>query len=257
MEPGVDIPSRIADGATVAIGGNSLSRKPMALVRQIVEAGVRDLRVVSFLGSVDVEYLLASNAVAELHTAGVSLEAAGLAPWFRRARQAGSPPIPRWSEGSLHAALEAGARGLPSFPATTSPNSGLIAMNPAVRVVSDPFTGEDVVQVQALHVDVALIHATAVDGHGNAHVDGDLGVDDLLARAADVTLVSAESEDVDRSPAAAAISRVWIDGVVVDPRGAWPTGCPPDGKVDGSAIGRWAATKGEDLGALQIAEVDA
>ena len=64
----------ILPGATVAVGGTGLNRKPMALLQGIVAGGVRDLNIVSFLGSVDVEYLLASGVVADLHSAGVSLD---------------------------------------------------------------------------------------------------------------------------------------------------------------------------------------
>ena len=53
----------IPDGATVALGGAGLQRKPMAAVRALAEAGRRDLRVVSYLGSLDVELLLTAGCV--------------------------------------------------------------------------------------------------------------------------------------------------------------------------------------------------
>ncbi len=255
MSAKLDMRALVRDGATVAIGGNSLSRKPMELVRELADVGVRDLRVVCFLGSVDVEYLLAAGVVGELHTAGVSLEASGLAPRYRAARQAGEPPIVRWSEGSLHAAIEAAARCWPSMPASTSPGSGVVPSNPNLLVVSDPFTGESIVQARALPIDVALLQGSAVDTAGNLHVDGDLGIDDVLARAADTVMVSVPSQESHRSPTQAALSRVWIDHVLERPGAAWPTGCPPHEPVDEAAVAAWARSKGADLEALRPQEV--
>lgn len=234
-----DVRSRVHDGATVAVGGAGLSRKPMALLRALVDAGVRDLSVVSFLGSVDVELLLAAGAVRELHTSGVSLEAAGLAPLYRAARQDGTVRVVEWSEGSLHAALEATSRGVPSLPCGTAPASDVVGANSWLRVAPDPFTGEDVVVARGLPVDVALLHVPAADGRGNLFIDGDPGVDGTLARAASTVLVSCD-ERRDDPPRQAAVSRIWVDGIVDVPDGAWPTACHATRPGDPSIVRRWA-----------------
>lgn len=231
--------SLVPDGATVAIGGAGLFRKPMALLHALVDAGVRDLVVVSFLGSVDVELLLSAGVVAELHTAGVSLEAAGLAPAYRTARETGAPRVVEWSEGSLHAALEATTRGLPSLACGTAPESDVVARNPHLRVVPDAFTGKPVVVARALPVDVALLHVPGADDAGNLFVDGDPGIDGTLARAAGTVIASFEQRR--KAPASqAVVSRIWVDAVVEAPGGAWPTGCHPAGAGDPGAVRRWA-----------------
>ena len=191
----------IPPGATVAVGGAGLNRKPMALLKGIVGGGVRDLDIVSFLGSVDVEYLLASGAVADLQSAGVSLDGFGLAPAFRAARQQQSVRFVEWSEASMVAAVEAAARGLPSMPCSTAPGSDVVKYNPSLGVYKDPPTGIPTVFATALAVDIALIHAPAADVHGNIYVDGDLGLDGLLARAAQTTIVSFERRADRRSSA--------------------------------------------------------
>lgn len=249
-----ELAATVPPGSTVAIGGVGLSRKPMALVRGLVDAGVTGLRVVSFLGSVDVELLLAAGAAAEVHTAGTSLEAAGLAPCYRRARQEGSGVVVEWSEGSLHAAIEATARGLPSEPCSTSPASAVVAANPALVVAPDPFTGVDVVVARALAIDVALLHVPEVDAEGNLFVAGDGGIDGLLARAADRVLATA-SRLGERSPREAAISRIWVDATAVDPRGAWPTACHPTEVLDLPSVQAWARSGGSDPAVLTPAAV--
>jgi glutaconate CoA-transferase subunit A len=239
----------VPDGATVAIGGAGLNRKPMSLVRTLVDAGTRDLVVVAFLGSVDVELLLAAGAVAELHTAGVSLDGFGLAPAYRSARQRATPRVVEWSEGTLVAALEAASRGVPSMPTTTSPNSEVVAVNPWLAVHPDPFTGDPVVLARALRLDVALIHAPAADTANNLYIDGDAAVDALIARAAGRTVATAGA--LGRRPESeAAISRLWVDQVFIDEAGSLPTGCHPGTYTDLGTIGAWAGSDGSDASLL-------
>ncbi len=228
----------LGDGATVAVGGLGSVRRPMGLLRALVASGVTDLVVVSFLGGLDVEYLLAAGVVDTLHTAGTSLDAAGLAPLYRRARQDGSPTVREWGEGSLHAALEASARGLPYLPTTTAVASDVVAHNPDLAVADDPFGTGPVTVARALPVDLALVHVPAASPGRDLWISGDPGVDDVLVRAADRVVVSAESR-VQRAPRTATVSRVWVDAVVELPGGAWPTPCPGGAAGDPDAAARW------------------
>jgi glutaconate CoA-transferase subunit A len=237
------------DGATIAIGGAGLSRKPMSLIEALVASGCHDLTIVSFLGSLDVELLLASGCVAELHTAGVDLAGFGLAPAYRGARQKRTIRVVEWSEGSLMAALEAEARGLRSMPTPTSPQTELVTTNPWLGVHPDPMDGGDVVFARALPVDLALLHVPSADGFGNLHIAGDVGVDGLMARAAARTLATAERAG-DDEPSQAAISQLWVDEVHVDPEGSWPTACHPVTLVDLGAVARWAGSDGLDTSLL-------
>ncbi len=227
------------DGATVAVGGAGLVRAPVAALRALVAAGPRDLVVVSFLGGVDVELLLEAGCVAELHSAGVSLDGAGLAPRFRAAREAGTIRFVEWSEGSLVAALEAGARRLDSALTRSGLGTDLPAMNPWLRETADPHTGAPVMAARALVPDLALLHVPWIDARGNAHVAGDLAADGLLAQAARRTVVTYE-ERRDLDPADAAISRIWLDEAVHAPGGSLPSGCHPLVGADLAAVGRIA-----------------
>ena len=230
----------VGDGAVIGVGGAGLQRKPMAALAALVAAGRRDLKVVSFLGSVDVELLLAADSVAELHSAGVSLDGGGLAPLYRAARQDGSIRFHEWSEGTLLCALQATARGVPSLPTWMALNTDLPNINERLRVGADPFTGDPVVNVRGLAVDVALLHVPGVDLEGNVYVDGDLALDGALARAADRTIVCYE-QVVEADPSRAALSRLWVDAVVPAPEGAWPTGCHARYGADLDAVVRWAS----------------
>jgi glutaconate CoA-transferase subunit A len=223
----------VAPGALVACGGGELQRKPMASIRALVELGTGDLRIAAMLGSADVEMLLGSGSVVEVHSAGVALE--GLAPRWREARQTGTPTVLEWSEGTFAAALQAAALGLDSMPWPSGLGTDLPTVNPWLKEATDPHTGGRVLAVRALVPDVALIHVPAVDEDGNAYVDDDLVVDGLLALAARHVVVTYERL-VESEPGRAAISRLWIDDVVEAPGGARPTGCAPDYAPDSEGL---------------------
>jgi glutaconate CoA-transferase subunit A len=241
----------VGRGGLVAVGGSGLMRKPMELIRTLSASRIEELRVISFLGSVDVEYLLAKSPVRELHTAGVSLEGVGLAPLYRQARQSGSVDVVEWSEGSLAASLEAAARGFPSMVCPTSPRSGIVDTNPHLKRAPDPFSGDEVVYARALQPDVALLHVSSIDSAGNLFIDGDPGIDGLLARSARMVIASAE-EICERPAAEAAISRIWVDIATVIPRGSWPTATAPATLTDLAAVQGWAAARGGDLSLLEV-----
>lgn len=224
----------------MGLGGAGLQRKPMAAARALVAAGRKDLTLVSFLGSLDVELLLAAGAVKTLHSAGVALDGAGLAPRYRAGRQDQTFEFVEWSEGTLLCALQATARGVPSLPTWTGLDSDLPALNPNVREAADPFTAERVTQVRALALDVAILHVPAIDARGNVYVEGDFGMDGALARAAGRVYVCHE-QTVSEEPRRAVLSRIWIDGTASTPGGAWPTGCHPHYGADLTAVSRWAA----------------
>lgn len=223
----------VGDESLVATGGGELLRKPMAAVRALAASGRRDLRLATMLGSADVEALLAAGLLAEVHSAGVALRA--LAPRWREARQTGEPRVVEWSEGTFVAALQAAALGLDSQPWPTGLDTDLPALNPALLEAADPHTGARVLAVRALVPDVALLHVDGIDAQGNAHVEGDLVVDGLLARAARRVVVTYERE-IDADPALAAISHLWIDDAAAAPGGAAPTACPPHYDVDDGAL---------------------
>lgn len=235
-----DLVASIRDGDTLGIGGAGLQRKPMAALSALAAGGRRDLSLVSFLGSVDVELLLAANAVGTLHSAGVSLEGGGLAPRYRAARQDGSVTFVEWSEGTLLCALQATSRGVPSLPTWMALDTDMPTINDALLPGHDPFTGEPVMHVRALTLDLALLHVPAIDSAGNVYVEGDFALDGALARSAERTIVCYE-EVIDPEPGRATMSRLWVDGVIPASGGAWPSGCHPAYPADLEAVARWAA----------------
>ncbi|WP_332685516.1 CoA transferase subunit A [Bosea sp. (in: a-proteobacteria)] len=232
----------VAPGSSVAFGGGGIQRKPMAAARALAAADVGDLTVVAMLGGPDVDLLIGAGKVRELQFAFVGFDAFGLAPHFRKAREAGSISVVEYSEATIIAAFEAGAKNLPFLPTRFGLDTDILTTPTApFRKVACPFTGEELLAVPALRPDVAFVHANLADRHGNAVIIGDGYADPLLVQAAKTTFVTVE-KIVDELPDDAEVtggtflSRLWIDGVIEAPRGGGMTAVYPDYRFDLPAV---------------------
>ena len=224
----------VPPGALVACGGGELQRKPMAALRALVELGVGDLRVATMLGSADVEVLLGAGARGRGALGRASRSRASRRAGGRHARPARRPSSSGRRERSrprsrLPPSASTRSRGRPGSEPTCP------AINPWLKEATDPHTGRAVLAVRALVPDVALIHVNGIDAEGNAYVDGDLVVDELLARASRRVVVTYERL-VESDPGRAAISHLWIDDAVEAAGGALPTGCTPDYEPDSEGL---------------------
>ena len=70
--------------------------------------------------------------------------------------------------------------------------AGLADVNPNIRAVECPFTGERLAAVPAINPDVTFIHAQKADRQGNVLMEGILGVQKEAALAAKKVVVTVE-----------------------------------------------------------------
>ena len=95
--------------------------------------------------------------------------------------------------------------------------------------MDDPFTGETVALVPALHPDVAVIHAHRADAAGNAQIDGAPYMDRELVGSASRVIVTAEqvvpTEDIERTGDRTQVPHFQVDAVVEVPFGSFPHEC--------------------------------
>ncbi len=231
-----EMASQIQNGSTVAIGGSSISRKPMAMVRALARSGVRDLRLIVDVGGPEVDLLIGVGAVREVIYAFVGFEFLGLAPHFRQARQVQSVAFQEWTEYTIMAGLEATIKRIPFMPTHTGLATDVLRVNRSFGRISDPFGGPDVVAVPPLAPDYALIHVNYADAQGHGVILGDSHVDALCAKAAKTTFMSCEhvlsSKDLRTMKATAQILRIYTKGVVEVPWGAHPTIMAPEYRLD-------------------------
>lgn len=232
-----DLIGQIEPGQSVAFGGGGLQRKPMAAAKAIAASKLEGLDLISYLGGPEVDLLLGLGKGKRLSFAFVGFDAYGLAPNFRQARESGTLEIVEYSEATMLAAFEAGAKRLPFLPTRFGLGTDLMTTpTTPFKVCLCPFTGEELVAVPAIVPDVAIVHVNEADRAGNAVIHSDAYCDPLIARAARKTFVTAERV-VEELPSthtrrSTFISRLWVAGVVEAPGGAGMTALFPDYRFD-------------------------
>ncbi|WP_219417951.1 CoA transferase subunit A [Pseudonocardia nigra] len=229
-----EVVARLRSGMTIGIGGWGSRRKPMSLVREILRSDLTDLTVVSY-GGPDVGLLCAAGKVRKLVFGFVSLDSIALDPHFRAARQAGAIEVAEYDEGMLQWGLYAAGLKLPFLPTRAGLGSDVMTYNPDLKTVADPYGGDELLAMPALHLDAALVHMNRADVHGNAQFLGpDPYFDDLYCMAAEQAFVSCErivptaELTAVAHPATLRINRMLVTGVVEAPNGAHFTSCVPD-----------------------------
>jgi glutaconate CoA-transferase subunit A len=160
-----------------------------------------------------------------------------------------------YSELMFTAGIRAAASGLPFFPTKGAVGSDVLgALDYAT--VADPYTGEEVVAVPAMKLDVAIIHAEAADGFGNVlrspAPDFLDDADANLCRAAERVIVTVE-RIVDHAEVVASNRHTVLHGFEVDalvalPGGARPSAVPGRYPADREALQRYLAAVAADLG---------
>jgi glutaconate CoA-transferase, subunit A len=249
-----DVVGRLRPGMTIGIGGWGSRRKPMSLVRAILRSGLTDLTVVSY-GGPDVGLLCAAGQVKKLVFGFVSLDSIPLDPLFRAARQQGRIEVAEYDEGMVQLGLYAAATRVPFLPTRAGLGSLVVDTNPGLRMVVDPYGGEELIAMPALKLDAALVHMNRADEQGNAQFLGpDPYFDDLMCAAADEAYVSCEqvvpTEELTKVAHPVTV-RMLVTGVIEAPNGAHFTSCAPDYGRDeafqrayveaAGEPGRWAA----------------
>jgi len=84
-----DAVSGISNGSKVVIAG-AMANSPMALVRDLIRQGKKDLDlVVSPIGGINIDMLIGAGSARSIEFPQVSMGEYGLAPNFRRAAEKG------------------------------------------------------------------------------------------------------------------------------------------------------------------------
>jgi glutaconate CoA-transferase subunit A len=139
-------------------------------------------------------------------------------------------PTPLALEEHSHAAManayEAGAAKLPFAVFRGYKGVDLPKVNPTIRSVTCPYTGEVLATVPAIQPDVAFIHAQRADRAGNVLLEGIVGVQKEAVLAAKRSIVTVEEtvEDFgERSPNAVILPAWTVTAISVVPGGAFPS----------------------------------
>jgi glutaconate CoA-transferase subunit A len=229
----------IPSGCTLALGGLTIYRRPMAFARALVKryrrtGAPRDLTLLAFTAGPESDLLVGAGMVARVRTCYFGLEIFGLAPMFTYYANRGEIEIIEETEASLAFGLRAGLAGVGFMPGRGWLGTDLPRLRPDVRTVRDPYSGEELIAFPAIHPDIAVLHALRADPEGNAQIGGNKGIDEELSLAAKTVILTAEELVPELSRAD--LIAPTIQAVVPAPGGAAPTSCHPCYPLDGQAL---------------------
>jgi glutaconate CoA-transferase, subunit A len=202
---------------------------PFAAGHEIIRQGLRDLTLIRMTPDLLYDQMIGAGCARKLVFSWGGNPGVGSLPRFRDAVERGWPApldLEEHSHAAMAHAYAAGAAGMPCAIFRGYLGSGLPDVNPNIRTVPCPFTGETLAAVPALRPDVTVIHAQQADREGNVLIDGIVGVQKEAALAAARTIVTVE-EVVERFAPhgrGAVILPSWtVTAVVECPRGARPS----------------------------------
>jgi glutaconate CoA-transferase subunit A len=164
---------------------------------------------------------------------------------FRDAYENGWPnkiEIEEHSHAAMANAFDAGAAGLPFAVFRGYRGAELKRVNPNIKEITCPFTGEKLAAVPAMKLDAAVVHAQKADRKGNVLFEGIVGVQKQAVLAARRSVVAVE-EIVDslepHSPNAVILPSWTVSAVVKVPGGAHPSYAHGHYKRDNAFYKKW------------------
>jgi len=219
----------VRDGDTVVIEGFT-HLICFAAAHEIIRQRRRDLTLCRLTPDLIYDQLIAAGCARKLVFSWAGNPGVGSLHALRRAVEKQHPQpleLEEYSHFGLVARLSAGAAKLPFWPLRDYWGSDLPAVNPLIRSVTCPYTGDPIATVPALNPDVTIVHAQRADASGDTQIWGLYGVQKEAAFAAERVIVVVEEiveERVVRAdPNRTLIPGFIVDAVVCEPWGAHPS----------------------------------
>jgi glutaconate CoA-transferase subunit A len=221
------IAENVRDGDVAAFEGFT-HLIPHAAGHETIRQGRKDLTLIRMTPDIIYDQMVGMGMVKKLVFSYAGNPGVGL---LRRVRDAveNAWPKPLEIEEHSHAAManayEAGAAGLPCAVFRGYKGADLAKVNPNIKSINCPFTGEELAAVPALRPDVSVIHAQKADRKGNVLVEGIIAVQKEAVLAAKRAVVTVEEivDDLDTHPNACILPHWTISAIAVVPGGAHPS----------------------------------
>jgi glutaconate CoA-transferase subunit A len=222
------IAEHVHDGDTVVIEGFT-HLICFAAGHEIIRQRRRDLTLARLTPDLIYDQMIAAGCARKLVFSWAGNPGVGSLHAFRRAVEGKGPAleIEEYSHFGMVARFQAGAARLPFWAIRDYAGTDLPRVNPQIRSVTCPYTGECLATVPALNPDVTIVHAQRADAAGNTQIWGLVGVQKEAAFASQRVIVVVE-ELVETAVIRADPNRTLIPGivvaaVVVEPWGAHPS----------------------------------
>ena len=222
------IAANLHDGDSLAMEGFT-HLIPFAAAHEIIRQGRRNLKLIRMTPDLIYDQLIGTGAAEKLTFSWGGNPGVGSLHRLRDAVEHGWPKplaIEEHSHAAMASAYEAGAANLPFAAFRGYRGAELTRVNPNIRSVVCPFTGETLAAVPALRPDVTVIHAQRADRDGNVLLEGIVGVQKeavLAARRAIVTVEDIVDHFGPRSSNAVILPAWTVAAIVEVPGGAFPS----------------------------------
>ena len=218
----------VHDGDVLALEGFT-HLIPFAAGHEIIRQKRRDLTLVRMTPDLIYDQMIGMGCASKLIFSWGGNPGVGSTHRIRDAVE-NQWPRPLALEEHSHAAManayEAGAANLPFAMLRGYIGVDLPKVNPQIRKITCPYTGEELATVPAIRPDVGVIHALRADREGNVLLEGITGCQKEVVLASKRTIVTVE-EIVDDlrapSPNSVILPSWTICAVVAVPGGAHPS----------------------------------
>ena len=222
------VEQNLRDGDTVAMEGFT-HLIPFAAGHEVIRQKRKGLTLIRMTPDLVYDQLIGMGAAEKVIFSWGGNPGVGSLHRFRDAYENGWPnkiSIEEHSHAAMANAYDAGAAGMPFAVFRGYRGAELARVNPNIREVTCPYTGEKLATVPAIKLDVAIVHAQRADREGNVMFEGIVGVQKEAVLAAKRSIVTVEEivDDFgDRSPNAVILPSWTVSAVVKVPGGAHPS----------------------------------
>ena len=221
------VATHLEDGMTAAFEGFT-HLMPYAAAHEAIRQKRRDLTVVRMTPDVIYDQMIGMGCVSKMVFSYAGNPGVGLLRRLRDSLENDWPhriEIVEHSHAALAHAYEAGASKLPFAVLRGYVGADLPKVNPEIREITCPFTGEVLAAVPAINPDVTFIHALKADRKGNILIEGIVGVQKEAVLAARSAVVTVEEvvDGFDSHPNALVLPHWTVDAVIHVPGGAHPS----------------------------------
>jgi glutaconate CoA-transferase subunit A len=222
------IAANVADGQALAMEGFT-HLIPFAAAHEIIRQGRKHLTLIRMTPDLIYDQLIGVGAADKLVFSWGGNPGVGSLHRLRDAVENGWPNpllIEEHSHAAMANAYEAGAANLPFAVFRGYKGVDLPKVNPRIRSVECPFTGETLAAVPAIRPDVTIIHAQRADKAGNVLIEGIVGVQKQAVLAAKRAIVTVEEivDDLAAPSCNSVILPAWtVSAIALVPGGAFPS----------------------------------
>jgi glutaconate CoA-transferase subunit A len=222
------IAANLRDGDSLAMEGFT-HLIPFAAAHEVIRQGQGHLRLIRMTPDLIYDQLIGMRAADHLTFSWGGNPGVGSLHRLRDAVENGWPgplAIEEHSHAAMANAYDAGAANLPFAVFRGYKGVDLAAVNPNIRSVTCPYTGEVLATVPAIRPDVTIVHALRADRDGNVLLEGIVGVQKEAVLAAKRSIVTVEEivDDLGSTHRNAVILPSWtVTAIAEVPGGAFPS----------------------------------